>query len=263
MSSDLRADSTATVASSIQPIAGGNRPRRRRRTPRRRTPRNPQARHGLLDVGRGVGHLRRVVGVLREPEQGDHRVAELGHRQFRLALPGGDAGHPGLPDLPGVQPIREHPARQGHRPPRIQHSHLAGDDPQRGDGHRAGVLRCRGTDLAPGDPATRPGRARLVGGGGARPAVLLQLRLGSARLGNLRRVRPGHRVFHLSQGPQHAGKPDVRAAARRPGQRPHRQDHRRARGVRDVVRHHHITTAWARCRSTTVWARCSASRSTT
>ena len=50
------------------------------------------------------------------------------------------------------------------------------------------------------DAAARPGRAGHVRGSGASAAVLL-LRLGPARLGDLRRLRPGHRLLHLPQGP--------------------------------------------------------------
>ena len=102
--------------------------------------------------------------------------------------------------------------------PEFNDRHLAGDDPERGDGHRPGVLRCGGTDLASRDATARAGRAQHARGRGARPAVLL-LRLGPARLGDLRRLRPGHRVLDVPQGPPHAGQPAVRAAARRPSQR--------------------------------------------
>ncbi len=49
----------------------------------------------------------------------------------------------------------------------------------------------------------------------ARPcAAVILLRLGTARLGDLRGVRPGDRLLHLPQGPADAGEPTVHPAAR-------------------------------------------------
>ena len=123
------------------------------------------------------------------------------------------------------------------------------------------VVRRRRADLALRDTSARPGRAGYAGRRGARHAVLL-LRLGPARLGDLRRLRPRHRLLDLPQGSPHAGQPALRAAAGGPRQRADRQGHRRARGVRDPVRHHHVAGPGRAAGQQRPRHRCSASRST-
>ncbi len=230
---------------------GCRHPRRKAgRRPLRRRPGNARRRQGLL-VGRGPARrIRRVgLGVAGEPQRGHDGHDELGDRHGRVELPDRPARLPGVPAGPGLQSLRRHPSGQAHRPARVLHLGLARHDPLRGDGHRADQLRRGRADLPLRNPSARPRGSAHDGRRGPGDAVQL-LRLGPARLGDLRGLRPRHRVVAAPQGPVRAHLADAAARPRPPRRRMVRQGRRHLRHHRHPLRHDDLARPRAPPRST-------------
>src|SRR5215212_6357918 len=131
--------------------------------------------------------------------------------------------------------LRQDKAWHRRRRAGVQDVVVGRDDVQRGDGHRAYVLRGRGAHLSHVGSAERPGETGHGGGCGPGDGVLL-LPLGVAPVGDLRRGRPVASLLHLPQGEEEPHKLGVLPDPREPGRRSCRQGDRLPGDLRHAVR---------------------------